>query len=119
MESNRLNKLEEQFQKDLAEVFREIAQARFRGLLLSVTDVRITADLSLARVQVSVFPAKNKTEIVDWLNSQEGNIKNQLVQKFQGRLRKMPELIFYLDDSIDREDEIDRILKGGGDSPIK
>ena len=46
-------------------------------------------------------------------------IKNDLVRKLKGQLRKMPDLIFYLDDSIDREEELNRILKGGGESPIK
>lgn len=119
MESNRLKKIEGQFQKDLADIFRELAQSRFRGLLLTVTRVSITSDLSLARCNVSIFPATNKREIVDWLNEHKASIKNDLVQKLQGGLRKMPDLIFYLDDSIDQEESIDRILKGGGESPIK
>lgn len=119
MNKERLNKVEEQFKKDLADIFREIAQDRFRGLLLSVSSVSIAPDLSLARVYISIFPATEKKVIVDWLNSQEGSIKNKLVQKLRGGLRKMPELIFYLDDSVEREAEIDRILKGGGESPIK
>ena len=54
-----------------------------------------------------------------WLNDQKNVIKNNLVQKLKGSLRKMPSLTFYLDDSIDQEEEIDKILKGGGESPIK
>lgn len=119
MDSNRLKRVEGQFQKDLAEIFRELAQNRFRGLILGVSEVRITSDLSLARIYVTVFPAVNKQEIVDWLNKEKAAIKNSLVRKLEGKLRKMPDLNFYLDDSIDREAEIDRILKGGGESPIK
>ena len=119
MQSNRLLRLEEQFKKDLAEIFRRLAQDRFPGMLLSVTGVRVTPDLSLARVSVSVFPVKDKEEIIDWLNSQKSSIKNTLVKQLKGQLRKMPDLRFYLDDAIDQESEIDRILKGGGESPIK
>jgi ribosome-binding factor A len=119
MDTNRLKKIEGQFQKDLAEIFRELAQSRFRGLLLTITRVAITTDLSLARCHISVFPATNKDEIINWLNEQKNVIKNDLVHKLKGSLRKMPDLVFYLDDSIDREETIDRILKGGGESPIK
>lgn len=119
MDSNRLKKVAGQFQKDLAEIFREMAQSKFRGLILTVTRVNITSDLSIARCYVSVFPANDKQEVVDWMNEQEGAIKNALVRKLKGQLRKMPELVFYLDDSIDKEEELDKILKGGGESPIK
>lgn len=119
MDSNRLKKVEGQIQKDLAEIFRQIAQNKFPGVLFSVSSVRITPDLSLARVQLSIFPVKDKEAIIDWCNQNENNIKNQVVKLFDGRMRKMPELVFYLDDSIEQEAEIDRILKNGGDSPIK
>ncbi len=119
MQGNRLQRVEEQFKKDLAEIFRSLAQDRFQGMIMSVTGVRITPDLSLARISVSVFPVKEKNEIIDWLNKEKASIKNNLVKKLKGQLRKMPDLKFFLDDAIDQETEIDRILKGGGESPIK
>lgn len=119
MDGGRLQRVESQFQKDLAEIFRELTQDQFRGLLLTPSHVRITPDLSIARIQVSVFPAKNKEDLVDWLNNHEGMIKDHLVKKFKGQLRKMPELHFYLDDSLDQQEELDKILRGGGESPIK
>ncbi len=119
MQSNRLQRVEEQFKKDLAEIFRRMAQDRFPGMIMSVTGVRITPDLSLARISVSVFPVKDKENIIDWLNQQKASIKNALVKQLKGQLRKMPDLKFYLDNAIDDETEIDRILKGGGESPIK
>lgn len=119
MDSNRLKKVASQVQKDLAEIFRGMAQSQFRGLILTVSRVTITTDLSLARCYVSVFPATNKQEVIDYLNEHKSVIKNDLVKKLKGQLRKMPELVFYLDDSIDREEELNKILKGGGESPIK
>lgn len=119
MESNRLKRVEGQVQKDLAEIFRDIAQARFPGVLFTVSRVGITPDLSLARVNLSVFPVKDKKAIIDWVKEQKPRIKDQLVKRFKGRLRKMPDLQFYLDESIDKEAEIDRILREGGESPIK
>lgn len=119
MESNRLKKLEGQVQKDLAEIFRQLAQDHFRGVLFTISAVRITTDLSLARIQLSLFPVKDKEQVVAWANKNKNLIKDMLVKRFEGRLRKMPDLIFYLDNSLEQEAEIDRILKQGGDSPIK
>lgn len=118
MESNRHKKVEGQFKKDLSDIFRELAQSSLKGVILSVTRVSITNDFSLARCYVSVFPVKDKEELIFWLNEQKNTLKHNLVQKQKGTLRKMPELKFYLDDSIDQEEAIDKILKGGGESPI-
>lgn len=111
--------MEGQVQKDLAEIFREMAQERFQGVLITVSQVRISPDLSVARIQLSLFPVEDKHGIIDWVNDSKKSIKDALVRRFQGRLRKMPELYFYLDESIDQEAEIDRILRQGGESPIK
>lgn len=119
MDSNRLKKVAGQMQKDLAEIFREMAQSQFKGLLLTVSRVTITTDLSLARCYVSVFPATDKQGVIDYLNEHKAVIKNSLVQKLKGQLRKMPDLVFYLDDSYDQEEALNKILKGGGESPIK
>ena len=94
MQSTRLLKLEEQFKKDLAEIFRQMAQEKFPGVLLSVTAARITPDLSLARISVSVFPVLDKNVLIGWLNEHKSLIKNRLVQTLKGQLRKMPDLIF-------------------------
>ncbi len=119
MDSTRLKKLEGQFKKDLSEILQNVAQNAFRGKLLSVTNVKISPDLSLARINVSMFPVKNPEEIIEWLTDHKGLIKNDLVKKLQGQLRKMPDLIFHLDDSIEQEAAISRILKEGGESPIQ
>ncbi len=119
MDSNRLKRVGGQFQKDLAVIFRELAQNNFKGVLLTVTEVNITPDFSLARVYISVFPTKDQTGIIQWANDHKNAIKDQLVKKLKGQLRKMPDLVFFLDDSIEREETIDRLLKGEGDSPIK
>ncbi len=119
MDSSRLDKLERQVQKDLAEIFRELAQEQFRGVVLTVSRVRISADLSIGRVNISMFPVKDKDAILSWVKEHGNLIKDRLVRKMKGSLRKMPDLYYYLDETIDAEAEIDRILKQGGDSPIK
>jgi len=119
MDSNRLQRVESQIQKDMAEIFREFAQNKFPGALFTVSSVRISADLSIARINISLFPVKDKTEILEYVSSEKASIKNQLVRKMKGSLRKMPELYFYIDEALDREAEIDQILRNGGESPIK
>jgi ribosome-binding factor A len=119
MDANRLKKVEGQVQKDLAEIFRQLAQEKFQGVLFTVSTVRITADLSIAHVNLSLFPVKDKALIIDWCNQHKNLIKDRLVKRFEGKLRKMPELYFHLDEAIDAQAEIDKILREGGDSPIK
>lgn len=119
MQSQRLKRVEEQVRKDVAEILRQMAQNQFRGLIISVTAVRISPDLSVARISVSLFPTEGSEELLTWLNEREGQIKNQLVQRMSGQLRKMPELHFYLDESLERKEEIERILREGGESPIR
>jgi len=119
MDSNRLQRVESQIQKDMAEIFREFAQNKFPGVLFTVSSVRVSPDLSIARINISLFPVKDKAEILEYVSSEKASIKNRLVRKMKGSLRKMPELYFYIDEALDREEEIDRILKNGGESPIK
>lgn len=119
MDSSRLDKLERQVQKDLAEIFRELAQDQFRGVVLTITRVRISADLSIGRVNISMFPVKDKEAVLQWVRENGSLIKDKLVRKMKGSLRKMPDFHFYLDETIDAEEEIDRILKEGGESPIQ
>ncbi len=118
MDSNRLQKVSKQVQQDLAEIYRAIAKNEFSGSLVSVTHVRITADLSLAWVNISVFPASKAQEVLEWSRKHKGHVKDLLVKKMQGSLRRMPDLEFRIDDALERESEIDKILREGGDSPI-
>lgn len=119
MDAHRLQRVEAQVQKDLAEIFRQEAQQDFPGILITVTSVRITQDLSLARIQLSAFPTEEAAAVMQWTENHHKQLKNQLVRQVKGRLRKMPELQFFRDDSLEAESEIDRILRNGGESPIQ
>ncbi len=118
MDATRLNKVSKLVQQDLAEIFRAIAKNEFKNTLVSVTHVRITADLSIAWVNFSVFPTEQANTVLEYSNKNKAHIKDLLVRKMKGSLRRMPELEFRIDDSMERESEIDRLLKGGGESPI-
>lgn len=119
MESERLKQLSSALQQDLAELFIQFGQKHFRGVLLSVTKVRVSSDLSIARVYVSIFPLTDKETAMQLIEEHKGAFKSGLSKRNGSALRKMPELFFHLDDSLDHEEEIDRLIRGEGENPIK
>ena len=110
MESTRIQKIQRQIQKDLSEIFREDT-AKMRGVIVSVSNVRVSPDLSIARVHLSVFPSERAQEIVDGVNQNVKTIRYALAQRVRNQLRKIPELVFYVDDSLDYIEHIDELLK--------
>ena len=110
MESTRIQKIQRQIQKDLSEIFREDT-AKMRGVIVSVSNVRVSPDLSIARVHLSVFPSERAQEIVDGVNQNVKTIRYALAQCVRNQLRKTPELVFYVDDSLDYIEHIDELLK--------
>ena len=110
MESTRIQKIQRQIQKDLSEIFREDT-AKMRGVIVSVSNVRVSPDLSIARVHLSVFPSERAQEIVDGVNQNVKTIRYALAQRVRNQLRKTPELVFYVDDSLDYIERIDELLK--------
>ena len=110
MESTRLQKIQRLIQKDLSEIFREDT-AKMRGVIVSVSNVRVSPDLSIARVHLSVFPSERAQEIVDGVNQNVKTIRYALAQRVRNQLRKTPELVFYVDDSLDYIEHIDELLK--------
>ena len=110
MESRRIQKIQRQIQKDLSEIFREDT-AKMQGVLVSVSNVRVSPDLSIARVHLSVFPSERGKEIIDSANHNEKRIRYALAQRVRNQLRKTPELVFYIDDSLDYIEHIDELLK--------
>ncbi len=83
----------------------------FRGVMISVTVVRVTPDLSLARIHVSIFPGDNKKEILKQIRIANPRIRGMLGRRIGKQIRVIPELEFYIDDSLDYIENIDRLLK--------
>ena len=119
MESERLKKVQSLLQQELSAIVQRIAKDRFRGILYSVTRVKLSPDLSLARVYVSIFPVADKASALEVLVEHQSEIKQRLGQSLRHQLRIMPELRFALDDSLDYEANIDRLLKGDGENPLR
>ena len=110
MESTRQSKIARLIQKELSEIF--LLQAKsMNGVLVSVTSVRVSPDLSIARVYSSVFPSERGNEIVKNLNGNMKSIRFDLGNRLRHQLRIIPELKFFIDDSLDYLERIDELLK--------
>lgn len=110
MESTRQAKIARLLQKELSEILR-VQTAKTHGIIISVSAVRISPDLSIARAYLSVFPSAKSPEIIESLNHSAKTIRYDLGQKVRYQLRKVPELAFYIDDSLDYIENIDNLLK--------
>ena len=95
-----------------------VREAGQSGILISVSKVSVTTDLSIAKVYVSVFPSTNAREITAELNAIKPKIKHEISQLTKHQLRRMPELTFYNDDSLDYIEKIEDAVKGE-ENPIQ
>ena len=118
-ETNRQKKIAGVLQKDLASILQKrLKEAGQSGIIISVSKVSVTIDLSLAKVYVSIFPHDKAEPLVSELNSIKPHIKHQVALLTKDQLRKMPDLHFYNDDSLEYIDGIERAVKGEND-PLK
>lgn len=96
-------------QKELSEIFRR-QTALLGGVMVSVSAVKVSPDLSIARVYLSIFPSARSAEILANIKAQAKTVRYELAGRVREILRKCPELNFYLDDSLDYIENIDRLL---------
>ncbi|MCM1317429.1 MAG: 30S ribosome-binding factor RbfA [Bacteroides sp.] len=109
METTRQAKISRLLQKELSEIFRQ-QTSKMRGVLVSVSAVRVSPDLSTAKAYLSVFPSDKSAEMLESINASARTIRYELAQKVRFQLRKTPELSFFLDDSLDYLENIDHLL---------
>ena len=109
MESKRQAKIARLLQKELSEIFRR-QTAAMGGVIVSVSAVRVSPDLSIAKAYLSIFPPAKSQEILANINKQSKTVRYELAQAVKEVLRKCPDLQFYLDDSLDYIENIDRLL---------
>ena len=110
MESTRQSKIARLIQKELSEIF--LLQAKsMSGVIVSVTSVSVSPDLSIARARISVFPSERSNEIVKNLTANTRSIRYELGSRLRHQLRIIPELKFFVDDSLDYLERIDELLK--------
>lgn len=109
MEGKRQAKISRMLQKELSEIFRR-QTAALGGVLVSVSAVRVSPDLGIAKVYLSIFPSEKSKEILANIQRNAKTVRYDLAQVVKSVLRKCPELQFYLDDSLDYIENIDRLL---------
>jgi ribosome-binding factor A len=118
METQRQKKIGGLIQQDLADILQRAASEGTPGTLISVSKVSVTTDLSIAKVYVSIFPTAKAKQIVEEIKGSTAAIRHELAQRTKHQLRRTPELLFFLDDSLDYIDKIDQSLKEG-ENPIE
>lgn len=111
MESTRQKKVARLVQKELADIILKKGREFAPGKMVSITQVRITPDLSLAKAYISIFPTVNKEEVLESIREHSKSIRYDLGIKVKTQLRIVPEVAFYLDDSLDYIDNLDKLLK--------
>lgn len=119
METNRQKKMGALLQADLVDILQgEVRKNGVSNLIIAVSKVNITTDLSVAKVYLSIFPTEKSAELLKAIKSNAPLIKHDLAQRVKNQLRKVPNLIFYVDDSLDYIEKIDNALKGD-ENPIE
>ena len=109
--STRQLKVARELQRDLAEIIRGKGMAMFAGSLVTVSEVRVSPDLSIARAFVSIFPSDKAGQVLEILEENKRAIRGELGRKVASQLRIVPELDFLLDSSLDYAEHIDELLK--------
>lgn len=118
-ETNRQKKIGGVLQKDLADVIQqELRNAGKTNIIISVSKVKVTTDLSIAKAYLSIFPSAQAKALIEELREIKHRLKHQVALKTKHQLRKMPDLDLFLDDSLDYIEEIDEAVKGK-ENPIE
>jgi ribosome-binding factor A len=110
-ESTRQKKVSRLIQKEIADIFLRKGIEYAPGKLVSITKVRVSPDLSFAKIYISIFPSENHDNILHAIQEHAHKIRFELGQKVGKQLRIVPEVVFYYDDSLDYIDKIDKLLK--------
>ena len=108
--SERTEKVSKLVQRELAEIFQMAGKEFFKGVMITVTKVRISADLSVAKIYLSIFPGKETEEILANIEVHKKYYRHQLAVKIKNQVKAIPELAFFIDDSLDYIDNIDKLL---------
>jgi ribosome-binding factor A len=111
MESTRQKKVARLIQKELADIFLKKGNELAHGKLISITKVRVSPDLSFAKIYISIFPLVNQEDVLKSIEDHTSRIRFDLGQKVRSQLRIVPDIAFHIDDSLDYIDKIDKLLK--------
>ena len=119
METNRQKKISGVLQNDLTLILQKLIKSSGKSsIICSVTKVRISPDLSLAKIYVSIFPVTQVKSIFELIMQSQNLIRKSLGSLIKNQVRRIPDLAFYIDDSLEQISEIEKALKGNS-NPIK
>jgi len=119
MESQRQKKIAGLIQKDLSEIIlKSLRESGRNNIIISVTKVKVTADLMQCRAHLSIYPDQYTKAVMSEIQSHKSQIKHEVAQLARHQLRRMPEIDFFLDESLSRIDDVEQALKGRN-NPIK
>ncbi len=111
MDTKRQNRISRLVQKEINTYFQQKGSSEYLGSLISATIVRVTPDLSLARIYLSIFPPEKQQEVFQLIQVNKPKIKYEIGKILGKQLRKVPEFEFFIDDSLDYIEKIDNLLK--------
>lgn len=111
METTRQQKIAKQIQKDVAEIFQKEGAHIVRGSLVTVTAVRVSPDFGYAKIYVSIFPFDQSDNVMRSLEHHSWFVRRALGQRIRNQLKNVPEIQFFLDDSLEYIEHIDEALK--------
>ncbi len=112
MESKRQQKVSRQLQRDLSGIFQRDVPHLFNGAFITVTSVRVSPDLSIARVYLSFLATNNKDVLLDEIRDKGKVIRQHLGDRVRHQLRIVPELNFFIDDTVEYADKMDKLFSG-------
>ena len=111
MESQRQQKVARLLQKEMGDYLQQNGREILPGKLITVTVVRVSPDLGVAKVYLSIFPLKEDEDPIKGIQAHASKIRHEIGQKIRNQVRAIPEFVYYLDDSLDYIDRIDNLLK--------
>ncbi len=110
VESTRQQKIAKQIQRDIADILQKEYREQFKGILLTVTAVRVSPDFGYAKIYVSVFPFDRNEMVIEVLKHNNWAIRKALGAKIKHQIKSIPEIDFFLDDSLEYIENIDRAI---------
>ncbi|MFW6257301.1 MAG: 30S ribosome-binding factor RbfA [Prolixibacteraceae bacterium] len=108
--STRQNKVASLIQREMADIFLRLNKSKYQGKLITVSQVRVTKDMGIARIYLSIYPSKFAEEILSEIEQNRKSIRGDLGRRLGKNLRTIPDLEFYIDDSLDYIEHIDELL---------
>lgn len=110
-ETTRQQKVSRQIQKDISDIFLREARSLVQGVMVTVSRVRVSPDLTFAKIYLSIFPFDRSASVVGTLQEHLPMIRYELGRRVRNQLRTVPEIAFAVDDSLEYVDRIERLIK--------